>query len=138
MVVLLVLAGICLAYANGANDNFKGVATLLGSGTANFRRTLIWATGCTFAGSLVAILLAGELLKSFSGKGLIDESLVTRIDFATAVAFGAGLTVLLATRLGLPISTTHGLLGSLVGAALAAGSAITGQKLANSFSRHSC
>ena len=40
------------AYANGANDNFKGVATLFGSGTTNFRRALIWATVTTFLGSL--------------------------------------------------------------------------------------
>lgn len=31
-----------LAYANGANDNFKGVATLFGSGTTDYRRALRW------------------------------------------------------------------------------------------------
>src|SRR5262249_38991040 len=35
---------VCLAYANGANDNFKGVATLFGSGTADYRAALLWAT----------------------------------------------------------------------------------------------
>ncbi|MCA9174543.1 MAG: inorganic phosphate transporter [Planctomycetales bacterium] len=52
-----------------------------------------------------------------------------RRDFATSVACGAGLTVLLATRFGLPVSTTHGLLGALVGAGLAAGSSIHMGKL---------
>jgi hypothetical protein len=32
--------------ANGANDNFKGVATLCGSRTTNYRRALVWATVC--------------------------------------------------------------------------------------------
>jgi PiT family inorganic phosphate transporter len=43
-----------LAYANGANDNFKGVATLLGSRTAGYRKALSWATVTTLAGSLGA------------------------------------------------------------------------------------
>lgn len=34
--VIILIAVICLAYANGANDNFKGVATLFGSGTRWF------------------------------------------------------------------------------------------------------
>ncbi len=40
MLVALLVAVALLAYANGANDNFKGVATLLGSGTCNYRQAL--------------------------------------------------------------------------------------------------
>jgi PiT family inorganic phosphate transporter len=54
--VVILIAGLCVAYANGANDNFKGVATLFGSGTTNFRRALIWATVTTLLGSLAAFL----------------------------------------------------------------------------------
>ena len=70
---VIVIAGMCLAYANGANDNFKGVATLFGSRTTNYRRALTWATVTTLLGSVAALLLAGELLKSFGGKGLIED-----------------------------------------------------------------
>jgi PiT family inorganic phosphate transporter len=31
-----------LSFANGSNDDFKGVATLLGSGTTNYRKALLW------------------------------------------------------------------------------------------------
>jgi phosphate/sulfate permease len=41
---LAILFGLFLAYANGANDNFKGVATLYGSGTTSYKRALLWAT----------------------------------------------------------------------------------------------
>lgn len=51
----------------------------------------------------------------------------------TSVALGAGLTVLLATRIGMPISTTHSLVGALVGAGWAAGSTINVQKLSADF-----
>ncbi|MBT4740885.1 MAG: inorganic phosphate transporter, partial [Rhodospirillaceae bacterium] len=45
--VLAAVFGLFLAYANGANDNFKGVATLFGSATADYRRALLWATVTT-------------------------------------------------------------------------------------------
>lgn len=133
MLAIIVLAVLCLAYANGANDNFKGVATLFGSRTTSYRAALAWAAVTTLLGSLAAVLLAGKLLKTFSGKGLVDEALVANADYAAAVALGAGLTVLLATRIGMPISTTHGLIGALLGAGLAAGSAISPTKLAAGF-----
>ncbi|QDT00748.1 inorganic phosphate transporter [Adhaeretor mobilis] len=120
----IIFAGLCVAYANGANDNFKGVATLFGSGTTSFRTALIWATGTTFLGSLTAYLLAGNLIQSFSGKGLVDDTIATQPAFAAAVALGAGLTVLLATWGGMPISTTHSLVGALLGTGLFAGSAL--------------
>ena len=113
---ILLVAVLCLAYANGANDNFKGVATLFGSGTTNYRWALTWATITTFIGSVTAVVLAETLLKSFSGKGLVAADLVTDADYGAAVALGAGLTVLLATCVGMPISTTHGLVGALIGA----------------------
>ncbi len=130
---ILLFVVLALAYANGANDNFKGVATLFGSGTANYRGALLWATATTLAGSLTAVLLAGQLLNNFSGRGLVDGSLVSNPQYVGAVALGAGLTVLLATRVGMPISTTHSLIGALVGAGWAAGSAVNGGKLATEF-----
>ncbi len=60
--IIILFAGLCVAYANGANDNFKGVATLFGSGTTNFRRALIWATATTFLGSLAAFFLSGIVI----------------------------------------------------------------------------
>lgn len=112
----IILVALLLAYANGANDNVKGVASLLGSGITTYGRAISWATGATALGSLTALLLAGGLLATFSGQGLVPDAVVAMPAFTGAVALGAGLTVLLATRLGLPISTTHALVGGLVGA----------------------
>jgi PiT family inorganic phosphate transporter len=120
LVVVIVVAVLFLAYSNGANDNFKGVATLFGSGVTNYRRALAWATVTTFAGSLLALLLAEGLIKKFQGKGLVDEAVTLQPAFVFAVSFGAALTVLLATLTGLPVSTTHALTGGLVGAGLVA------------------
>ena len=117
----LIFFAVCfLAYSNGANDNFKGVASLFGSRTCGYRTAISWATVATFAGSVAALFLAQTMLKKFSGKGLVPDTLVASPQFVLAVALGAGATVILATLLGFPISTTHGLTGALVGAGLAA------------------
>ncbi len=118
--ILIVLATLFVAYANGANDNFKGVATLVGSGTTDYRKALAWATVTTLAGSLAAFFFATKLVKTFSGKGLVPDGLIATPEFLLAVALGASATVLLATVTGIPISTTHSLTGALVGAGLVA------------------
>lgn len=121
MITALLFIAVCfLAYANGANDNFKGVASLFGSGAANYRQSLTWATITTLAGSFCALYLAQTLLVIFSGKGLAPDALIRSMPFMIAVAGGAGLTVILATRLGFPVSTTHALLGAIAGSALVA------------------
>lgn len=123
---LAIGAAILLAFANGANDNAKGVATLIGSGTCSLRASIYYAAGATFLGSVTAIFLAGSLVAKFSGKGLVDETLIASPVFLTSVAVGAALTVLLATRIGMPISTTHALVGGICGAGLAGHALIAG------------
>ena len=121
MMILLITAVVAfLAYTNGANDNFKGVATLLGSGTTSYRRALSWATVTTLAGSVVSVFWAQALVRNFSGKGLVPDAVAGSPEFVLAVAGGAGLTVLVATLTGFPISTTHSLTGALVGSGLVA------------------
>jgi PiT family inorganic phosphate transporter len=119
MIALAVAAALLLAFANGANDNFKGVATLYGSRTTTYRTALIWGTLSTLLGSLLALLLAGELLRRFSGKGLVPDELLTQPSFGASLALGSALTVLAASRLGFPVSTTHAIIGSMIGTAIA-------------------
>jgi PiT family inorganic phosphate transporter len=116
---LLLAAAFFLAYSNGANDNFKGVATLYGSGTANFRSALVWATVATFAGALTAGMLAQGLIALFSGKGLVPAAALDHT-FMTAATLGAAATVFFTALAGIPISTTHALTGALAGAGLLA------------------
>jgi inorganic phosphate transporter, PiT family len=121
----LLLASFLVAYANGANDNFKGVATLYGSGGLSYRAALAWGTITTFAGAAAAALLGGALARAFSGQELVPQTVAGDPRFLIAVGGGAALNVLLASRLGLPISTTHSLLGGLLGAGVVqAGAAV--------------
>lgn len=119
LLIALMCVGL-LAYANGANDNFKGVATLFGSGVTDYKKALNWATITTFMGSVAAVWLTAGLVETFSGKLFVSASTLALPGFPLAVCAACAATVLLATRLGAPISTTHALAGALLGAAFAA------------------
>jgi inorganic phosphate transporter, PiT family len=134
MEILLLAAALLLCYSNGANDNFKGFATVWGSGAGDYDTAIRWATVTTVAGAIAGLYLAEGLVASFSGRGLVPDAMAGSTSFIFSVATGAGLTVLLATLLGFPISTTHGLIGALVGAGLAApGGAVNFSKLGQTF-----
>lgn len=111
------------------------MATLYGSGVLGYRAALAWATLATLAGSLVSVALAQGLVQTFSGNGLIPAGTLNDAWLA-AIGIAAGATVLLATWLGMPTSTTHALTGALVGAALMAdGSEVNWTMLANKFAQ---
>ncbi len=121
MEIFLISAVALLSAANGANDNFKGVATLWGSGRTTYIRGLAWATAFTFLGSLASCWLASGLVEKFNGSRILAHPGVSQPAFLAAVALAAAATVILASLLGLPVSTTHALTGSLVGAGIVAG-----------------
>jgi inorganic phosphate transporter, PiT family len=114
----LLISTLFLAYANGANDNFKGVATLYGAYSLDYRAALWLGTGATFLGGLTSIVVATGLIKMFSGAGVVPAEIATLPSFLTAVSAAAGGTVILATILGLPVSTTHSLTGAIIGTGL--------------------
>ena len=116
---LVVLLMVGLAFANGANDVSKGIATLVGSGVATDRRALAWGAAWTVAGALGAGFVSRGLVAVFSGSGVL-ASPATSEAFPLAVAAGAIGWLVFATRTGLPVSTTHALVGGLVGAGLMA------------------
>ena len=118
MELALIAVALFLAFNNGANDNFKGFATVWGSETLSYRQALVLATLATAAGSVASLFLADTLVQQFSGRGLVPSAIASTPNFILSVGFGAVVTVFVATRLGFPISTTHALIGGLVGAGL--------------------
>ncbi|HEY0074133.1 MAG TPA: inorganic phosphate transporter [Abditibacteriaceae bacterium] len=119
MIIFLLFLMALLAFANGANDNCKGVATLVGYGAAKPRHALLWATATTALGALVSFWAASGLVKSFS-TGLFIEGTKLNSAFYAAVLIGAFGWVILATFTGFPVSTTHAITGALTGAGLVA------------------
>ncbi|HEY6006572.1 MAG TPA: inorganic phosphate transporter [Anaeromyxobacter sp.] len=118
LIAILAVAAL-LAFANGANDVSKGVATLVGSGVADYRKAILWGTAFTAAGGLLAVFFAGALLSTF-GSGVIASGVKPTLTAALATLAGAAAWVAIATRTGLPVSTTHALVGALTGVAAVA------------------
>jgi inorganic phosphate transporter, PiT family len=110
---------LALAFANGTNDVSKAIATLVGSGIANYRTAILWGTAWTVLGACTASFVATAMVKTFSS-GLIAPGTVTPPILALAILMGAMSWVLIASWTGLPVSTTHALTGAIVGAGLAA------------------
>ncbi|WP_241266555.1 inorganic phosphate transporter [Streptomyces scabichelini] len=112
----MVLVGVLtLAVANGANDVPKGVATLAGSGMTGYHTAVAWGAATTVVGAVASVWLAGSMAALFSS-GIVDERPTSGFSFA--VLAGAGTWVVLATVRRLPVSTTHAILGALIGAGL--------------------
>lgn len=116
---LALAVGVFIAWANGANDVSKGIATLVGSGVTDLHRAIRWGTLWTAAGGLGGMVLGAAMVTTF-GKGLLAPGTVPTLAAAVATIAGAALWVLLSTRLGLPVSTTHAIVGALLGVALLA------------------
>ena len=111
IVVLLLTAA--LAAVNGANDVSKGVATLAGSGVTRYRTAILWGALTTLAGTMLSGLFAARMLKLFTN-GIVSAR--PSASFTLAVICGAAGWVALATVRRLPVSTTHAITGSLLGA----------------------
>jgi len=117
MEILVLAFAALLAFANGANDNSKGVATLVGYGAASPRTALAWAAVSTAMGAAIGAVIGGRLVKVFRA-GFVGGGEALSPEFFAAVLVGAFAWVLFATRTGLPVSTTHSILGGLVGAGI--------------------
>ncbi len=117
MTLIIILAlGFVLAYVNGANDVSKGIATLVGSGVTNYRRAILWGSFWTGIGGIAGAFLAHAMIQTF-GSGLLAPGVHASVSAALATIAGAALWVALATIRGLPVSTTHAIVGSIAGTA---------------------
>ncbi len=116
---LMAVAGLVLvlilAWSNGANDISKGIATLVGNGSANARAAVLWGAFCTVLGGLVALLWGAALIKTFSS-AFLSANFTVDLRFIASTLLGAAGWVLVSTRFGWPVSTTHALLGGVIGA----------------------
>jgi len=108
-----------LAFANGANDVSKAIATLVGSGVTDYRSAIAWGTVWTVIGAGMAAFVASAMVNTFS-HGLVQAGTIIEPAATLAVLTGAMAWVLFASRTGLPVSTTHALTGAIVGTGLVA------------------
>jgi inorganic phosphate transporter, PiT family len=120
LATLTILGCALLAFANGANDVSRGVATLAGSGRATYRTAIAWGTLWTGAGALASLVIAAGLVTTFT-TAIVGSDILALPLFPLAAAAGAAAWILFASATGLPVSTTHALTGAIVGVALTVG-----------------
>ena len=103
-----------MAWAIGANDVANAMGTSVGSGALTIGAAIVVAAVFEFSGAF----LAGGHVTDTVRKGMIDMDLVTRdqLIHGMLASLAAAATLLLgATRYGLPVSTTHAIVGAIVG-----------------------
>ena len=116
LLILAALFGLFMAWGIGANDVANAMATSVGSGALTLKQAVIIAAVFEFAGAF----LAGGEVTSTIRKGIIDASLLsgtpeTLVYGMLAALLAAGSWLFIATQFGLPVSTTHSIVGAIVG-----------------------
>ncbi len=115
-ITLAIVFGLFMAWGIGANDVANAMGTSVGSGALTFKQAVIIAAIFEFVG---AVLAGGEVTKTIR-KGIIDVSSLgdtpeILVHGMLASLLAAGCWLLIATRKGWPVSTTHSIVGAIVG-----------------------
>ena len=125
LVVLLttIIFAVFMAFNIGGNDVANSFGTSVGAGTLSMKQALVVAAIFEVSG---AVLAGGEVTDTVRS-GIVDLGAIDNLEpmnFAyimMASLLGAAVWLLLATRMGWPVSTTHSIVGGIVGAALTVG-----------------
>jgi len=114
-VVLAVVFGFYMCWGVGANDVANAMGTSVGSGAVSVRKAILIAALFEFAGAV----LAGGHVTGTIRKGIIDANQVPSAEILVfgmlAALLAAGFWLMVAIYFGWPVSTTHTIVGSLIG-----------------------
>ncbi len=115
IVILVVLAALVFAFGNGFHDAFDLISTTVSSGAAPPQAAIAAAALLNFAGAFISVAVAATIATEVIDASAIDPEVIF------CALLGAIAWNLATIRLGIPSSSSHALIGGLVGAALAAG-----------------
>ncbi|SHI22921.1 inorganic phosphate transporter [Ferrimonas marina] len=124
LIMAAALFGFLMAFGIGANDVANAMGTSVGSGALTIKQAIIIAMVFEFAG---AYLAGGEVTNTIRS-GIIDASYFTHqpelmVYGMISALLAAGLWLVAASFLGWPVSTTHSIIGAIIGfAAVGVGS----------------
>jgi PiT family inorganic phosphate transporter len=115
-IVLAAMFGVFMAWGIGANDVANAMAPSVGSKALTIKQAILVAAVFEFLG---AVLAGGEVTSTIR-KGIVDAELLTGtpellVYGMLAALLAAGTWLLIASRNGWPVSTTHSIVGATVG-----------------------
>jgi len=120
LIVIAIFAALYMAWSIGANDVANSMSTAVGAKAISLRQAIIIASILNVCG---AVLVGKHVTSTIQGK-IVETALLTDhsqiLGFLSAL-LAAGLFVTLATWKELPVSTTHGVIGGLIGFGLIEG-----------------
>ncbi|MGD8617877.1 MAG: inorganic phosphate transporter [Gammaproteobacteria bacterium] len=120
LIALAVVFGVYMTWGIGANDVANAMGTSVGSGAVTIKQAIIIAALFEFAGAFIA---GGNVTKTIR-KGIIDPSAITGapeilVFGMLAALLAAAVWLMIATSRGWPVSTTHSIVGAIIGFAVA-------------------
>jgi PiT family inorganic phosphate transporter len=113
-VFIIVLLALFFDFLNGMNDAANSIATVVSTRVLTPRLAVLWAAFF----NLVAAFFFGVHVATTIGKGVVDPGIIDAV-LILAALIAAIVWTFVCTRLGLPISVSHALVGGLVGAGMA-------------------
>lgn len=117
--VMAVIFGLYMSWGIGANDVANAMGTPVGSGAITVKQAIIIAAIFEFAGAFIA---GGSVTKTIR-KGIIDPSSIAGspellVYGMLAALLAAAIWLMIASTRGWPVSTTHSIIGAIVGFAM--------------------
>ncbi len=116
LVIVIIFLALLFDFLNGMNDAANSIATVVSTGVLSPRFAVLWAAFFNF----IAAFGFGVHVANTIGKGIIDVNVVD-LYLILAALTGAIIWTEFCTRIGMPISVSHALIGGLVGAGIAKG-----------------
>src|SRR5438128_9073307 len=110
LLVLVVLLALAFDYINGFHDTANAVATVVSTNVLPGRTAVLLAAFCNFVGAFIGVGVAKTI-----GGDIADPATITQLVIAAAL-LGAILWNLLTWYFGIPSSSSHALIGGIVGA----------------------
>src|SRR5215207_217164 len=114
LLVFIILIALAFDFLNGFHDAANSIATVVSTRVLSPQKAVLWAAFFNF----VAAFVLGTHVAKTIGKGMIDLSIVTQ-DVILAGLIGAIFWNLFTWYYGIPVSSSHALIGGYAGAAIA-------------------
>lgn len=115
IIAIFLVISIIISFGIGAND--ETMATLYGSKTLMMKELLIFATIFAILGALIL----GEGVSETVGNDLLGASIQVTTSIVLTILISTAIWLIVSSSLGLPISTTHATVGSIIGVGLLLG-----------------
>ncbi|RQW78228.1 MAG: inorganic phosphate transporter [Geobacter sp.] len=113
MLVLVIAAALLFDYINGFHDTANAIATCVSTRAMSIRSAILMAAGLNFVGAMISTKVAATI-----GKGIVDANNITQMVVLAGIT-GAIIWDLITWYYGLPSSSSHAIIGGIMGAVIA-------------------